>query len=163
MDLSSMKALLELQAMQNLNTSNQTNTSVLSSSNSTLFSDLMSDLLNGQPKSSLNGLGDIGSLQQLLDSRQSANPALQNASANNYITSFMLHHSTNLTDLKGIAHNDLANEQPTKLDHYITDYTRQTDVGNLFAGAENYRTEIAAAAKKYNLPETRIELQCISR
>lgn len=153
MDPSSMKSLLELQAMQNLNTSNQSNPSILSSSNSTLFSDLMSDLLNGQAKSSLNGLGDIGSLQQALDSTPSTNPAPQNASANNYIASFMLHHSTNLTDLKSTANKLLANEQPKKLDHYTTDYTRQTDIRNLLAGAENYRTEIAAAAKKYNLPE----------
>ena len=35
----------------------------------------------------------------------------------------------------------------------MTDFTRKTDVANFFAGAETYDAEIAAAAKKYNLPE----------
>lgn len=153
MDLSSMKSLLELQAIQNLNTSNQSNASVLSSSNSTLFNDLMNDFLDGQTKSSFSGLGDVSSLQQLLDSTQSTNPASQNASANNYIASFMLHHSPNLTDLKGTYNRPFTNEQPQKMDQYLTDYTQQTKVKDFLAGAESFRNEIAAAAKKYNLPE----------
>lgn len=153
MDLSSMKSLLELQAIQNLNTSNQSNASVLSSSNSTLFSDLMNDFLDGQTKSSFSGLGDVSSLQQLLDSTQSTNPVSQNASANNYIASFMLHHSTNLTDLKGTYNRPFTNEQPKKIDQYSTDYTQQAKVKDFLTGAKTYQTEIAAAAKKYNLPE----------
>mgnify|MGYP006786055843 CR=1 FL=1 len=144
MDISSMKSLLELQAMQNINTSHQPGTSTLPSSNSTLFSDLMSDILNGQ---SLNGLGDVGTLQQFTNSEQ------QNSTTNNYITSFLLENSNNLTDLAGSHYLQATNVSPTNLESYMTDYTRNNDINNFFNGAEKYQAEIAAAAKKYNIPE----------
>ncbi|MEK4128788.1 lytic transglycosylase domain-containing protein [Solibacillus sp. FSL W8-0474] len=144
MDISSMKSLLELQAMQNINTSHQPGTSTLPSSNSTLFSDLMSDILNGQ---SLNGLGDVGTLQQFTNSEQ------QNSTINNYITSFLLENSNNLTDLAGSHYLQATNVSPTNLESYMTDYTRNNDINNFFNGAEKYQAEIAAAAKKYNIPE----------
>ncbi|MGN7477100.1 lytic transglycosylase domain-containing protein [Solibacillus silvestris] len=150
MDISSMKSLLELQAIQNLNTSNQTNSSVLSSSDSTLFSDLMSDILNSQTAGSAEGLGGVSSL---LESVQSSSAEQQSTAANNYIASFMLNNSANLTNLEGTNSSLPANELTSKLKQYMTDFTRQSDASNFLAGAEIYRSEIAAAAKKYNLPE----------
>ena len=144
MDISSMKSLLELQAMQNINTSHQPSSSTLPSPNSTLFSDLMSDLLNGH---SLNGLGDVGTLQQFTNSEQ------QNSATNNYIASFLLENSSNLTDLAGSTYLQATNVSPTNLESYMTDYTRNNDINNFFSGAEKYQAEIAAAAKKYNIPE----------
>ncbi|MEK3764766.1 lytic transglycosylase domain-containing protein [Solibacillus sp. FSL K6-4121] len=144
MDISSMKSLLELQAMQNINTSHQPGSSTLPSSNSTLFSDLMSDILNGQ---SLNGLGDVGTLQQFTNSEQ------QNSATNNYIASFLLENSNNLTDLAGSHYLQATNVSPTNLETYMTDYTRNNDVNDFFNGAEKYQAEIEAAAKKYNIPE----------
>ena len=144
MDISSMKSLLELQAMQNINTSHQPSSSTLPSQNSTLFSDLMSDLLNGQ---SLNGLGDVGTLQQFTNSEQ------QNSATNNYIASFLLENSNNSLDLAGSHYLQATNVSPTNLESYMTDYTRNNDVSNFFNGAEKYQAEIAAAAKKYNIPE----------
>ncbi|MFS0874362.1 lytic transglycosylase domain-containing protein [Solibacillus isronensis] len=154
MDISSMKTLLELQAMQNLNTSNQSSASVLSSSTSTLFSDLMSDILNGQSlSSSLNGLGDVSTFQQLTDSEQTSNSQQQNSAAQNYIASFLLNNSSNLTNLPGTFNGLSANNETSTIEQYMTDFTRKTDVANFFAGAETYQAEITAAAKKYNLPE----------
>ena len=154
MDISSMKTLLELQAMQNLNTSNQSSASVLSSSTSTLFSDLMSDILNGQSlSSSLNGLGDVSTFQQLTDSEQTSNSQQQNSAAQNYIASFLLNNSSNLTNLPGTFNALSANNETSTIEQYMTDFTRKTDVANFFAGAETYQAEITAAAKKYNLPE----------
>ncbi|WP_079524778.1 lytic transglycosylase domain-containing protein [Solibacillus isronensis] len=154
MDISSMKTLLELQAMQNLNTSNQSSSSVLSSSTSTLFSDLMSDILNGQSlSSSLNGLGDVNTFQQLMDSEQTSNSQQQNSAAQNYIASFLLNNSSNLTNLPGTFNGLSANNETSTIEQYMTDFTRKTDVENFFAGAETYQAEITAAAKKYNLPE----------
>lgn len=154
MDISSMKTLLELQAMQNLNTSNQSSASVLSSSTSTLFSDLMSDILNGQSlSSSLNGLGDVNTFQQLMDSEQTSNSQQQNSAAQNYIASFLLNNSSNLTNLPGTFNGLSANNETSTIEQYMTDFTRKTDVANFFAGAETYQAEITAAAKKYNLPE----------
>lgn len=144
MDISSMKSLLELQAMQNINTSHQPGSSTLPSSNSTLFSDLMSDILNGQ---SLNRLGDVGTLQQFTNSEQ------QNSATNNYIASFLLENSNNLTDLAGSHYLQATNVSPTNLETYMTDYTRNNDVNDFFNGAEKYQAEIEAAAKKYNIPE----------
>lgn len=154
MDISSMKTLLELQAMQNLNTSNQSSASVLSSSTSTLFSDLMSDILNGQSlSSSLNGLGDVSTFQQLTDSEQTSNSQQQNSAAQNYIASFLLNNSSNLTNLPGTFNGLSANNDTSTIEQYMTDFTRKTDVANFFAGAETFQAEITAAAKKYNLPE----------
>lgn len=154
MDISSMKTLLELQAIQNLNTSNQSSSSVLSSSTSTLFSDLMSDILNGQSLSiSLTGLGDVNSFQQLMDSGQTSNSQQQNSDAQNYIASFLLNNSSNLTNLPGTFNALSANNETSTIEQYMTDFTRKTDAANFFAGAETYQAEITAAAKKYNLPE----------
>ena len=154
MDISSMKTLLELQAMQNLNTSNQSSASVLSSSTSTLFSDLMSDILGGQSlSSSLTGLGDVSTFQQLTDSEQTSNSQQQNSAAQNYIASFLLNNSSNLTNLPGTFNSLSANNETSTIEQYMTDFTRKTDVANFFAGAETYQAEITAAAKKYNLPE----------
>lgn len=144
MDISSMKSLLELQAMQGINTSHQPGSSTVSSSNSTLFSDLMSDILNGQ---SLNGLGDVGTLQQF------TNTESQNFVANNYIASFMLGNPNNSTNLAGTLQSQVVNVPPSNLELYMTDYTRKNDVNNFFNGAEKYQVEIAAAAKKFNIPE----------
>ncbi|MBD8035656.1 lytic transglycosylase domain-containing protein [Solibacillus sp. A46] len=144
MDISSMKSLLELQAIQNINTSHQPGSSTLPSSNSTLFSDLMSDILNGQ---SLNGLGDVGTLQQF------TNPEQQNSTTNNYIASFLLENSNNSTDLAGSHYLQATSVTPTNLESYMKDYTRNNDINNFFNGAEKYQAEIAAAAKKYNIPE----------
>ena len=155
MDISSMKTLLELQAIQNLNTSNQSSSSVSStSSTSTLFSDLMSDILNGQSlSSSLNGLGDVSTFQQLTDSGQTSNSQQQNSAAQNYIASFMLKNSANLTNLPGTFNPLSASNDTPAIEQYMTDFTRKTDAANFFAGAETYQAEIAAAAQKYNLPE----------
>lgn len=154
MDISSMRTLLELQAIQNLNTSNQSSSSVLSSSTSTLFSDLMSDILDGQSlSSSLNGLGDVSTFQQLTDSDQTSNSQQQKSAAQNYIASFLLNNSTNLTNLPGTFNTLSASSETPTIEQYMTDFTRKTDVANFFAGAETYEAEIAAAAKKYNLSE----------
>ena len=155
MDISSMKTLLELQAIQNLNTSDSASSSTLSS-NSTLFSELMSDLLNEHSlgtSSSLNGLGDVSSLHQLFDELQSTSTQVNSATANNYIASFMLNNSANSASPPNVTASNAVDEVTSKLDQYTKDYTGKTSYENLLAGAEKYSAEIAKASEKYNVPE----------
>lgn len=154
MDISSTKTLLELQALQNLNTTDSSSSSTLSSSNTTLFSELLSDLLNGQAlgtSSSLEGLGDVNSLQQVLHSLQG--DSTTSASTTNYISSFLLNNRTDERSLQNLINQ--ANEQTTgiSLEQYVKDYTGKASYENLLAGAEKYSSEIAKAAETYNLPE----------
>ncbi|MCH7320704.1 transglycosylase SLT domain-containing protein [Solibacillus sp. MA9] len=154
MDISSMKTLLELQALQNLNTTDSSNSSTLSSSNTTLFSELLSNLLNGQglgTSSSLDGLGDVSSLQQVLNSLQG--DSTTSASTNNYISSFLLNNDAGGSSLQNLINQ--ANEQTTgtSIEQYVKDYTGKSSYENLLAGAEKYSSEIAKAAETYNLPE----------
>lgn len=149
MDITSMKTLLELQALQNLNMSNDSNSNTLSS-NSTLFSELMNDLLNGESlnsSNSLNDLGDVGTLQQLLETMQTSGSNL--ASSNSYIASFMLNNSTNMN----IDTSSALQSVTSKLQQYTTDYTGKEAFENFLTGAEQYQAEISKAAQTYNIPE----------
>ena len=155
MDISSMKTLLELQALQNLNTTDRSSSSTLSSSNSTLFSELLSDLLNDQglgTSSSLNELGDVSSLQQLLDSFQGESTTTT-ANASNYIASFLLNNNANITSLQNGLSSARSETTSTTLQQYTKDYTGKMAYDNLLAGAEKYSAEIAKAAETYNVPE----------
>ncbi len=152
MDITSMKTLLELQAMQNLGASNDSSSST---SNSTLFSELINDLMNEQTtgtSSTLNGLGDVNTLKQLFDSIQTNGSEANSSSANSYIASFLLNNSGKslLTSNDAIANSV---EESANLEQYAKDYTGKTAYTNLLAGAEQYSAEIAKAAKTYNLPE----------
>ena len=149
MDITSMKTLLELQALQNLSTSNDPNLSTLSS-NSTQFSELINELLNEQmlgSSDSLNGLGDVSSL---LESMQSTTGS--NSEGSSYIGSFLLNSNTNYIPTSTFATTSNTVER-SSLEKYTKDYTGQQSYENLLAGAEKYSTEIAKAAKTYNIPE----------
>lgn len=152
MDLSAMKTMLELQALQNLNTSGQSNSSTLASSNNTLFSELLNGLLNGQSvgtSNALNGLGNVDTFQQLLNAMPS-DSNISTTNASNYIASFMLQGNLNFAALQNAAAN--TSTQPT-IEQYVKDYTGKTASNNLLAGAEQYRDEISKAAETYKIPE----------
>lgn len=154
MDISSMKTLLELQALQNLNTTDNSSSSTLPSSNSTLFNDLLNGLLNGQglgTPSSLNELGDVNSLQQLVNSLQGDSTA--SATASQYISTFLLNNNADGGSLQKLISQ--ATEQTTSpsIEQYVTDYTGKAAFEDLLAGAEKYSAEITKAAKTYQLPE----------
>lgn len=151
MDITSMKSLLELQALQNMNTSSDPN-STTSSSNSALFSELMGDLMNEQTTGNTgnpNHLGNINSLEQLLDTVQTTTPA----STTNYISTFMLANSKNLVSLNKPIAASSVEEITAKIEQYTKDYTGKESFENFLSGAEKYRTEISKAAQKYELPE----------
>ena len=153
MDITSMKSLLELQAMQNLSTSNDTNSSTLST-NSTQFSELINELLNEQmlgSSDSLNGLGEVSSLKNLIESLQSTTGA--NSEDSSYIASFLLNSNSNYIPTSTFATTSSTVESSPSLEHYTKDYTGQQSYENLLAGAEKYSAEIAKAAKTYNIPE----------
>lgn len=154
MDISSMKTLLELQALQNLNTSDSTSSSTLSSSNSTLFNDLLNDLLNDQglgTSSSVETFGDVNSLQQLVNSLQGDSAA--STTASQYISTFLLNNSVDGSSWQNLISQ--ANEQTASpsIEQYVTDYTSKTAFENLLAGAEKFSAEITKAANAYQLPE----------
>jgi soluble lytic murein transglycosylase-like protein len=146
MDITSMKTLLELQAMQNLSTSNDTNSSTLSS-NSTQFSELINELLNEQmlgSSDSLNGLGDVSSLLESLQATTGTNPG-----ASSYIASFLLNSNSNYIPTS----NSIDSTSSSSLEQYTKDYTGKESYENFLVGAEQYSAEIAKAAKTYNVPE----------
>ena len=153
MDISSMKTLLELQALQNFTMTNDSSANTLSS-NSSLFSELINDLLNEQTNGtsdSLNGLGDVSSLQAMLESLQ-GNDASQSSDAASYITSFLL--NSNASSLSALNFSSLnTTEESNTLVNYTTDYTGKTDFENLLAGANQYSGIISKAAQTYNIPE----------
>ena len=155
MDITSMKTLLELQAMQNLGTSNDSNSSTPSSS-STLFSELIGDLMNEQTTGTLgatNNLGAVNSLQQIVDTMQTNVPAQQAGTANSYIASFLLNSSNNALPLTTVAPSSPVEQMTLKLEQYTKDYTGRQSFESFLAGAEKYRAEIAKAAQTYNIPE----------
>lgn len=146
MDITSMKTLLELQAMQNLSTSNDTNSSTLSS-NSTQFSELINELLNEQmlgSSDSLNGLGDVSSLLESLQATTGTNPG-----ASSYIASFLLNSNSNYIPTS----SSIDSSSSSSLEQYTKDYTGKESYENFLVGAEQYSAEIAKAAKTYNVPE----------
>lgn len=152
MDISSMKTLLELQALQNLNTSDSSS-STMSSSNSTLFSELLGDLLNGQglgTSSSLNELGDVSSLQQLMNSLQ-GDASATSANATTYISSFLFNNSGQVAP--NVISSMTGQTTNKTLDDYTKDYTGKTSYENILAGAEKYSSEIKKAAQTYDVPE----------
>ena len=155
MDLSAMKTMLELQALQNLNNSSNSNSSTLASSNNTLFSELLNDLLNGKNigmSNALNGLGTVDTFQQLLhEMPNDSNISTTNAS--NYIASFMLQGNSNFVAEQNEVKKETNISEQSTIDQYVKDYTGKTAFNNLLAGAEQYREEISKAAKTYKIPE----------
>lgn len=155
MDLSAMKTMLELQALQNLNTSGQSNSSTLASSNNTLFANLLNDLLNGQSdgtSNALNGLGSVGTLQQLLNAMPNESK-VSTTNASNYIASFMLHGNSNFVAVQNEVKEATNVSEQSTIEQYVKDYTGKTAFNNLLAGAEQYREEISKAAETYQIPE----------
>ena len=126
MDITSMKTLLELQAMQNFSTSNETNSSTLSS-NSTQFSELINELINDQmlgSSDSLNGLGDVNSLKDLLESMQSTSGSSTGASS--YIASFLLNSNSNYIPTS----SSIDSTSSSSLAQYTKDYTGKESYEN---------------------------------
>lgn len=154
MDITSMKTLLELQAMQNLSTSNDTNSSTLPS-NSSLFSELINDLMQEQTNgssSSLNGLGDVSSLKNLLQPMQSTSES--NSQVGSYIASFLLNNNSDYIPTSTFATaNSILEDNTSSIDQYKKDYTGKKSYENFLAGAEKYSAEIAKAAQTYNIPK----------
>lgn len=153
MDISSMKTMLELQAIQNLNTSGDSNSSSVSS-NSTLFSELIGELLSDQTGGSsntFNGLGDMSSLQQIFESIQNGANGSSNFTSR-YLTSFLLNSSPSPVTFDQL--NTTKTEEATvSLEQLTTDYTSTQKYDNFLSGADKYAAEIAKAAKTYNVPE----------
>lgn len=146
MDLTSMKTLLELQAIQNLTTQNDTNSNPLSSSSS-LFSELIENVLKEQSTNtsdSINGFGTASSSQSELSMLQST----EGGSTNPYLATFLLNSSG-----ASFNHLNVENNDGSPLAPYITNYTGQQAYTDALANAEKYRDVITQAAETYNLPE----------
>lgn len=150
MDLTSMKTLLELQAMQNLTAQNDTSSNPLSSGSS-LFSELINNLLKEQTMNtgdSINGFETAGSPQNLLAMLQSTGATTGNASSNPYLATFLLNGSGTPFNSLNIDNSDVS-----PLARYTIDYTGQQAYTDVLANAEKYRDVITQAAETYNLPE----------
>ncbi|MEK4424184.1 lytic transglycosylase domain-containing protein [Solibacillus sp. FSL K6-1523] len=146
-----MKTLLELQSMQNLTTQNDTNSNALSSGSS-LFSELIEDLLRKQSTNTsnlFNELGTINSSQDLLSTLQSNGTTTGGVSTNPYLATFLLNSSGTFSNNPNIGNSDVL----SPLAPYTTDYTGQQAYADVLANAEKYRDVITQAAETYNLPE----------
>ena len=142
MDIQSVRTLLELKAMQNLNSSSvQTSLFELDQS---LFNTLFSDILNDEQLSSTDLSTKLGSIANELKSYEPLQSYLNSVegqsmlSANPYLASFLL------KDQHTIQQN--TNE-------YLLNYTSDASDSNILAGAAKYEKEIAKAASTYNVPE----------
>ncbi len=150
MNLTSMKTLLELQSMQSLTTQNDTSSHPLSSSSS-LFSELIENLLNEQTTNTANPFNELGaanSPQNVLSMLQSNGTSTGGASTNPYLATFLLNGSVAPFNNPNVGNSDVSPLAP-----YITDYTGQQAYTDVLVNAEKYRDVITQAAQTYNLPE----------
>lgn len=137
MDIQAVRSLLELKAMQNLNTASSSNTSVDTENN--YFTEMLSELLeSGDLDELTNMLGGVSTLLNATSNGSSTNEA-SSVNNNAYLASFLLNGNTA--------------QQAQAIQSYSIDYTNQKGYDNIVEGAEKYADIISNAATTYNVPE----------
>jgi len=164
MDIQNLKTMLEIQALQSLGTQQSGNANSIMTGESSVFSDMIQEVLTKTTAntnnltsllgsvSSSTGLSNTNSLMNKLGSEltTSSNKTqsylstlLYSGSNNAYIPSY----------LKNNNYSNSSNAVETLLENYTHDYTGQTAFSKLLAGANQYADIIKKAAKTYNVPE----------
>lgn len=174
MDIQSLKTMLEIQALQSLGSQQSSSVDSLLTSDSSMFSDMIQELLTsvsstttdttdlntllGSASSSTNvssllsNLTDSNELSSILGSAQSK----QSNTAQSYLATMLYSGSNNpyipsyLNKSNYGADSSTVN---TLLDQYKQDFTGATSYSNLLAGANQYSTIIKKASTTYGIPE----------
>lgn len=134
MDVNSVKALLQLSYIQNLDVSGTGNTT-----NSDIFTDLLSSVLSGETELSSELANTLGGHAALGEALKNGNYG-SHTSVSDYVSAFLLNGAT-------------PNNSTSTIEQYSADYTGSEKYENLLAGAEKYASSIAKASATYNVPE----------
>lgn len=156
MDIQSLKSLLELQALQSLGTDQ--NTSTATSNNSSMFSNMIEEVLeNATSSSTLDISNMLGSVSSGLDSNklsQLTNNSVSGPLASNPYLASLMYANSNSSIADFTQKTTSTNNLPTSIENYTsTDFTGTTAFENVLAGATKYADTIAAASAKYDVPE----------
>lgn len=161
MDIQNLKTMLEIQALQSLGSPQSGNVNSLMTGESSVFSDMIQEVLTNTTSntnsllgsiSSSTGLSNANSLMNKLGSELTTSPnktqsylstLLYSGSKSPYIPSYL--NNTN--------HDSRTNAIETLLETYNKDYTGKTAYSKLLAGASQYDDIIKKAAHTYNIPE----------
>lgn len=145
MDIQSIKTILELKFLQNID---QTNINGLQSSNSTdqfteLFNSILTENSNINDKLATT-LGSHASLATSTDNIQAnlLDSLKKNGSTNSYLNAYLLN---------GIASNSI--NSVSSVAQYQNDFTGEQKYKNFLDGAAKYSGTISKAAATYNVPE----------
>lgn len=145
MDIQSMKSLLEIQALQSLGSSEST-TNSLFSSGSSVFSDMIEELLTETATNLAAAENKLGSTSTLLGT--TATTTIGASSDNPYLAAFMYAQGTVNPYSKLVATTETGNSAvETVTNSTLTNYNTG------LAGASNYASIIKKAAATYDLPE----------
>lgn len=141
LNISSMKMLLELQAIQSIGNTQQ---SVESLANEpSIFTELLEEMMNSSTSSLTN-------TENLLGYYASSNDTTAN-SDNNYLASFTYNSRENY--LPNSYYNDLIQNEENVFSNYINkDYSNTAGYTNVLAGANAYSGIIEEASQKYGVP-----------
>lgn len=140
MTISNLKTLLEIQALQSIGNMQSDNVNSLLTGNSSIFSEMIQELL-ADANNSLGNVSSTANTTNFLTNLTNHNTSitqdfLYNGSKAAYIPSSFT--KTNIVD---------------PLQQYTKDYTGMTTFSNVLAGANQYATIIQKAATTYNVPE----------
>ncbi|WP_404427611.1 lytic transglycosylase domain-containing protein [Ureibacillus chungkukjangi] len=142
-NISSMKALLELQAIQSFGNSDA---NVQSASNDqSIFTQFLNEMMS-TPNSSLT------EAENLLGHFASLDSTSTNGLDNNYLSSFALNGEANF--LPNTYYNELVQNEESMLSNYINnDYLNSGGFTNVLAGANAYSDIIEQASQAYGVPQ----------
>ena len=143
MDIQSIKTILELKFLQNMD---QSSVNGLNSDSSDQFTELLNSILtnNSNIDEQLAAtLGSHASLANITNDISSNSTNAMNDSVKNYLSAFLLN---------GVASNVTSNTSNT-ITQYTSNYTNGKKYESFLAGAEQYADTISKAASTYNVPE----------
>lgn len=124
-----MKTLMEIQALQSMDGGASTTTS-----NSSIFSDLIENMLSDASNELNAAYNQLGS---------AANASTATSTNEPFLAAFLYQGAT----------QPLHTTQQKTIESYKTDYTGQAAYENVLQGAEQYAAIIQKAAETYNIPE----------
>lgn len=133
MDIQAMRTMMEIQALQSMDSTS--NSSVLSNGSS-IFSELIEGMLADASSSLNEAYNKLGS---------GMNAAVPTTSNGDYLANLLY---------QGANAPQLHTERAKTIDNYVpTDYTGQQAYENVLQGAKQYAALIEKAAKQYDVPE----------
>lgn len=153
MSISSLKTLLEIQAIQAIGTSPAANTGSIADNDQSVFTELLGEIMSPSSSSFTSNIENMPSSASALI--ESMNSDLNNESTDNYLSSFQLNQLSSY--LPSSYYDDLMQSNSIN-DSYLSnhinkDYTNKSGYENLSEEASMYAHIISKAAETYGIPE----------